>query len=70
MKEKKYKVTIRVKGKETEEFIMSGKSSIAVKKKLISFYKKTSGENTEMEIYTVRVEFVDGDYREVIDDGK
>ncbi len=70
MKEKKYQVTIKVEGKESEEFIMSGKSSAAVKQLLISFYKKTLGDDIEIEVQTVRVEFIDGDYRKVIDDDK
>ena len=65
MKEKKYKVTTRVDGKEPEEFIMSGKSSSAFKKLIISFFKKTLGEDIEIEVDTVRVERIDGDYIEI-----
>ena len=65
MKEKKYKAIVKIKGKKTEEFIMSGKSSVAVKKLLISFFKKTLGEDIEVEVDTVRVERIDGDYVEI-----
>ena len=65
MKEKKYKAIVKIKGKKTEEFIMSGKSSVAVKKLLISFFKKTLGEDKEIEVDTVRVERIDGDYVEI-----
>ena len=65
MEEKKYKATVKINGKEPEEFIMTGKSSIAVKKLLISFFKKTLGEDIDIKIDTVRVERVDGDYVEI-----
>ena len=65
MKEKKYKAIVKIKGKKAEEFIMSGKSSVAVKKLLISFFKKTLGEDIEIEVDTVRVERIDGDYIEI-----
>lgn len=65
MKEKKYKAIVKIKGKKTEEFIMSGKSSVAVKKLLISFFKKTLGEDIEIEVDTIRVERIDGDYVEI-----
>ena len=65
MKEKKYKAIVKIKGKKAEEFIMSGKSSVAVKKLLISFFKKTLGEDIEIEVDTIRVERIDGDYIEI-----
>lgn len=65
MKEKKYKTTVKINDSEPEEFIITGKSSIAVKKLLISFFKKTLGEDIDIKIDTVRVERVDGDYVEI-----
>lgn len=65
MKEKKYKTTVKIDDSEPEEFIITGKSSIAVKKLLISFFKKTLGEDIDIKIDTVRVERVDGDYVEI-----
>ena len=65
MKEKKYKTTVKIDGFEPEQFIMTGKSSIAVKKLLISFFKKTLGEDIDIKIDTVRVERIDGDYVEI-----
>ena len=65
MKEKKYKAIVKIKGNKTEEFIMSGKSSVSVKELLISFFKKTLGEDIEIEVDTVRVERIDGDYIEI-----
>ncbi len=65
MEEKKYKATVKINGKEPEEFIMTGKSSIAVKKLLTSFFKRTLGEDIEIKIDTVRVERIDGDYIEI-----
>lgn len=62
---KTYLAIVKIKGNKTEEFIMSGKSSVAVKKLLISFFKKTLGEDTDIKIDTVRVERVDGDYIEI-----
>ena len=65
MKEKRYKAIVKINGSESEEFIMTGKSSVAVKKLLTSFFKKTLGEDIEIKIDTVRVERVDGDYVEI-----
>ncbi len=65
MKEKKYKAIVKIKGNKTEEFIISGKSSVSVKELLISFFKKTLGEDIEIEVDTVRVERIDGDYIEI-----
>lgn len=65
MKEKKYKTTVKIDGSEPEQFIMTGKSSIAVKKLLISFFKRTLGEDIDIKIDTVRVERIDGDYVEI-----
>lgn len=60
-----YLAIVRIKGHEPEDFIMTGKSSAAVKKLLITFFKKLLGEDIEIEVDTVRVVQVDGDYTEI-----
>ena len=35
-----------------------------------SFFKKTLGEDIEIEVQTARVELINGDYRKVTYDGK
>ena len=62
---KTYLAIVKIKGHEPDDFIMTGKSSNEVKKVLISFFKKTLGEDIEIEVQTVRVECLDGDYVQI-----
>ena len=62
---KTYLAIVKIKGHEPEDFIMTDKNSAAVKKVLISFFKKILGENIEIEVDTVRVERIDGDYVQI-----
>ena len=62
---KTYVAIVKIKGHEPDDFIMTGKSSSEVKKILISFFKKTLGEDVEIEVQTVKVMRVDGDYTKI-----
>lgn len=65
MKNNTYIAIVKINGHEPEDFIMTDKNSAAVKKVLISFFKKILGENIEIEVDTVRVERIDGDYVQI-----
>ncbi len=65
MKNNTYIAIVKINGHEPHDYIMTGKSSSEVKKVLISFFKKTLGEDIEIEVQTVRVECVDGDYVQI-----
>ncbi len=60
--DKTYLAIVKIKGHEPDDFIMTGKNSVAVKQTLISFFKKLLGENVEIEVETIRIEQIDGDY--------
>lgn len=60
--DKTYLAIVKIKGHEPDDFIMTGKNSVAVKQTLISFFKKVLGENVEIEVETIRIERIDGDY--------
>lgn len=65
MNRKTYRATVTINGKNSKDYIMSGKSKIAVKRELISFFKKTLGEWNTVKVSLVRVEWINGDYREL-----
>ena len=65
MRNNTYLAIVKIKGHEPDDFIMTGKSSSEVKKILISFFKKTLGEDIKIEVQTVRVMRVDGDYTKI-----
>ncbi len=62
---KTYLAIVKIKEHGPDDYIMTGKSSSEVKKVLITFFKKTLGENIEIEVQTVRVECIDGDYVQI-----
>lgn len=70
MKNNTYLAIVKINGHEPDDYIMTGKSSSEVKRVLISFFKKTLGEDIEIEVQTARVELINGDYRKVTYDGK
>lgn len=61
-KDKTYLAIVKIKGHKPDDYIMTGKNSVAVKQTLISFFKKVLGENVEIEVETMRIERIDGDY--------
>ena len=62
---KTYLAIVKIKGHEPDDFIMTGKNSVEVKKVLESFFRKTLGEDIEIDIQTVRIERIDGDYVQI-----